>query len=52
MVTAGTPIAVEDFYIGAIALHHDFTVITSNTKHFEKIQELEVINWKVGNRQK
>ncbi len=48
LVTAGTLIDVEDFYIGAIALHRGFAVVTSNTKHFEKIQGLEVVNWKIG----
>ena len=48
LVITGTPIGVEDFYIGAIALHCGFVVVTSNTKHFEKIQGLEVVNWKLG----
>jgi tRNA(fMet)-specific endonuclease VapC len=42
----GTPISLEDVMIGAIALHHDFTVVTSNTKHFEKIKGLALEDWK------
>lgn len=44
---AGTPIGSEDFYIGAIALHHDFTVVTSNTKHFSQIEGLKLVDWRV-----
>lgn len=35
-----------DLMMGAIAFHHDLTVVTSNVKHFENIAELEVENWK------
>ena len=43
---AGTPISIEDFYIGAIALHHGFTVVTSNTKHFARIEGLKLVDWR------
>ncbi|NJK57072.1 MAG: type II toxin-antitoxin system VapC family toxin [Pleurocapsa sp. SU_5_0] len=42
----GTPISIEDLMIGAIALHYDFTVVTSNTKHFKKIEGLVFEDWK------
>ena len=42
----GTPISIEDIYIGAIAIHHDFTVVTSNTNHFAKIAGLKIDDWK------
>lgn len=43
---AGTPVSTEDLMIGAIAMHHNFTVVTSNTKHFEKIVGLKIEDWK------
>lgn len=46
LFTAGTPITVEDLMIGAIARHHSFVVVTSNTKHFSKIQSLKLEDWK------
>lgn len=46
LINAGTPIGIEDVLIAAIALHHNFTVVTSNIKHFEKIEDLEIVNWK------
>ncbi len=49
LFTDGTPISVEDVMIAAIALHHNFVVITSNTKHFEKIQGLAIEDWKNRN---
>lgn len=46
LFTDGTPISLEDLMIGAIALHYDFAVVTSNTKHFEKIEGLLLEDWK------
>ncbi len=46
LITAGTPISIEDVLIAAIALRHGFAVVTSNVKHFQKIESLEVVNWK------
>lgn len=46
LYSKGTPISLEDIYIGAIALHHDFTVVTSNTKHFALISGLKIVDWK------
>ncbi len=43
---AGTPISIEDIYIGAIAIQHNLTVVTSNTKHFVLIPELKITDWK------
>ena len=47
LFVAGTPISIEDFYISAIALHHDFTVVTSNTKHFAQIEGLKLVDWRI-----
>ena len=35
-----------DLLIGATAIHHKMTLVTSNLKHFERIQGLEIANWK------
>jgi tRNA(fMet)-specific endonuclease VapC len=42
----GVEIGVADLLIGAIAVHHDLIVVTSNVKHFEKIEGLAVENWR------
>jgi tRNA(fMet)-specific endonuclease VapC len=46
LYSKGTPISLEDIYLGAIALYHDFTVVTSNTKHFALISGLKIVDWK------
>lgn len=46
LLEAGTPLSTEDLMIGAIAIHHGFTVVTSNTKHFKKIERLKLEDWK------
>lgn len=38
-------IGIEDTQIGATALTYGLTVITSNTRHFERIPGLTVQNW-------
>ena len=35
-----------DLLIGATALHHKLTLVTSKLKHFERMQGLEIENWK------
>ncbi len=35
-----------DLLIGATALHHKLTLVTSNLKHFERMQGLQIENWK------
>lgn len=46
LFTAGTPIGLEDLMIGAIALAHEFTVVTTNAKHFSRIEGLKIEDWK------
>ena len=41
----GTPISEPDLRIGAVALAHDLTVVTCNTRHFQKVPGLRVENW-------
>ena len=35
-----------DLLIGATALHHHLTLVTSNLKHFERMEGLKIENWK------
>ncbi len=46
LLIAGTPISLEDIYIGSIAIQHNLTVVTSNIKHFALIPELKITDWK------
>ena len=41
----GMPLGDSDLRIGAIALARDFTVVTGNVRHFERIPGLLVENW-------
>ncbi|HEV8353377.1 MAG TPA: type II toxin-antitoxin system VapC family toxin [bacterium] len=41
----GTTVAEPDLRIASIALTHDLTVVTGNTRHFQRIPELRVENW-------
>lgn len=43
--TAGTPLAWADIQIAAIAQANQLTLVTGNTRHFEKISGLAVGNW-------
>ncbi|WP_308253436.1 virulence-associated protein [Geminocystis sp. GBBB08] len=42
----GTSIGAYDILIGAKALSTGLTLITANTKEFERIPNLEFINWR------
>lgn len=35
-----------DLLIGATAIHHNMILVTSNLKHFERMQGLTIENWK------
>lgn len=41
----GELIGVEDILIGATALANDYTVVTGNVRHFQRIPNLRVENW-------
>ena len=43
--SGGTVIAHADIQIASIALGYNLTVITGNTRHFSRIQDLKVENW-------
>jgi tRNA(fMet)-specific endonuclease VapC len=42
---AGTPIGRNDTWIAAEALHHKLTLVTDNTREFERVPGLQVENW-------
>ena len=45
MERAGTSLAEPDLRIAAIALNHDPTVVSGNTRHFYRVPALRVENW-------
>ncbi len=42
---AGRMIGVEDIQIAATALQHGLTLVTRNTRHFERVEGLKIQNW-------
>ena len=42
---AGTPLAEPDLRIAAIALTHDFTMVTGNVRHFSRVPGLRIETW-------
>lgn len=42
----GNMIEDNDIYIAAIAMVNGCTLVTANTKHFERIDGLKTINWR------
>ena len=43
----GTPIGAYDIQIAAVALSLDMTLLTNNTREFERVQGLKLENWVV-----
>ncbi len=41
----GNPIAYGDLFIASTALTYDLVLVTNNTRHFSKIDELCLKNW-------
>ncbi len=46
LVKAGTAIGLADLLISAIARHHGLVIVTSNIKHFEKVKDLRLEDWR------
>lgn len=46
LFSSGIRIEDMDLMIAATALYNDLTLVTNNTKHFEKIPNLKLENWK------
>jgi tRNA(fMet)-specific endonuclease VapC len=45
LARAGTPIGELDTMIAAHALSLDLTLVTNNTKHFNRVSRLRIENW-------
>jgi tRNA(fMet)-specific endonuclease VapC len=43
----GTPIGPNDLQIAAIALTHNLTLVTHNTREFNRVEGLQVEDWEV-----
>lgn len=43
----GNIIADMDLMIASISLHHHMTLVTNNTKHFNRIKHLKLENWSI-----
>ncbi len=41
----GTPVDDIDLLIAGIALENNMAVVTNNTSHFNRIEQLDVCNW-------
>ncbi len=41
----GQPLSFADLQIASVAIANNLTLITGNTKHLERISELEIDNW-------
>lgn len=41
----GTPIDHMDLFVAAVAMYHDMTLVSHNTKHFVRIDDLKLTDW-------
>ncbi len=41
----GERLGEADLMIAAIALHHDLTLVSGNTRHFSRVPGLRLVNW-------
>lgn len=48
LVRVDTPIGWADLLIAATARFHKLVVVTSNTKHFAKVSNLKLEDWKIS----
>ena len=42
---AGSPIGAYDVLIAAIALSHNYIIVTSNVREFQRVPNLQIENW-------
>jgi tRNA(fMet)-specific endonuclease VapC len=47
LASAGTPIGSYDLLIAAIALVNNLTLVTHNTREFERVEGLQLEDWEV-----
>jgi tRNA(fMet)-specific endonuclease VapC len=45
LAALGTPVADFDLLIGATAIHHGLTLVTNNSRHFQRIQGIQLEDW-------
>jgi tRNA(fMet)-specific endonuclease VapC len=45
LLRAGTIVSTPDLWIASVALTHDLTLVTNNTKHFVNIPGLRLVDW-------
>lgn len=43
----GTPIGAYDLQIAAIALSNNLTLVTHNTNEFQRVENLQLVDWQV-----
>lgn len=43
----GTPLDDFDLFIGVTAVRHQLTIVTNNTRHHQKINEIRLENWTI-----
>ena len=41
----GQPLPDFDLLIGATAIHHNLTLVTNNTKHFQRLEGIQLEDW-------
>ncbi|MFW5953604.1 MAG: type II toxin-antitoxin system VapC family toxin [Candidatus Natronoplasma sp.] len=46
LIKEGKRIEINDLYIAATALLNEETVVTKNVEHFERIDDLDVVDWR------
>ena len=44
----GRPIDEGDYLIAACCIVNDFTLVTNNVRHFERVEGLKIANWNNG----
>ena len=47
--TLGTPIGAYDLQIAAIALTNNLTLVTHNTREFQRVNNLPIEDWEIDN---
>jgi predicted nucleic acid-binding protein len=45
LVGSGHNAAIQDILLAGVALNHNFTFVTRNRKHFDRMTSLQVENW-------
>lgn len=45
LAARGTPIGANDLLIAAIAITHDLTLVTHNTREFSRVAEVRLVDW-------